>query len=60
MSEPPTPRQRGDRTGDPRLTENDKAILQRITSGDLAEELAAAFADDLAADLLLGGPGLIP
>lgn len=60
MSEPPTPSQRRDRTGDLRFTEADKAILNRITTGDLADELAAAFAADLIADPLLGGPGLIP
>jgi len=60
MSEPPAPSQRGSRTGDLRLTETDKAILRRITTGDLADELASAFANDLVADPLLGGPGLIP
>lgn len=42
--------------GDPRLTDADKEILRRITTGDLADE----FADSLAAlsdgDPLGGGP----
>jgi len=46
------------RAGDPRLTEDDKAILRRITTGDLADEFAEALAGDLAADDLLGGHGV--
>jgi hypothetical protein len=48
-------RRRRRRAGDPRLTDEDKAILRRITSGDLAEEFQAALDADLEADPLLGG-----
>jgi hypothetical protein len=48
-------RRRRRRAGDPRLTDDDKAILRRITSGDLAEEFQAALDADLEADPLLGG-----
>ena len=41
--------------GDPRLTESDRAILRRITTGDLADDFAEALARDLIDDLLLGG-----
>ncbi len=41
--------------GDPRLTEDDRAILQRITTGDLADDFADALASDLIDDQLLGG-----
>jgi hypothetical protein len=43
------------RGGDPRLTEEDKAILLRITMGDLAEEFADSLAAISDADPLLGG-----
>lgn len=43
------------RAGDPRLTEEDKAILIRITMGDLADEFADSLAAISAADPLLGG-----
>lgn len=43
------------RSGDPRLTEEDKAILLRITTGDLAEEFADSLAAISDADPLLGG-----
>jgi hypothetical protein len=43
------------RSGDPRLTEEDKAILLRITMGDLADEFADSLAAISAADPLLGG-----
>lgn len=45
------------RAGDPRLTEGDRAILERITTGDLVEEFAAGLAaisliaDDLGIDI---------
>jgi hypothetical protein len=44
------------RRGDPRLTDADKAILRRITTGDLADEFADALSADLVAGELLGGP----
>lgn len=43
------------RSGDPRLTEEDKAILLRITMGDLADEFAESLAAISDADPLLGG-----
>jgi len=43
------------RSGDPRLTEEDKAILLRITMGDLADEFADSLAAISAADPLFGG-----
>jgi hypothetical protein len=43
------------RSGDPRLTEADRAILRRITTGDLADQLADDLAAISAADPLLGG-----
>jgi hypothetical protein len=43
------------RSGDPRLTEEDKAILVRITMGDLADEFADSLAAISDADPLLGG-----
>jgi hypothetical protein len=55
MSEPPAPGQPQNHVGDPRLTEADRAILRRITTGDLADEFASALANDLASDPLLGG-----
>jgi hypothetical protein len=48
-------RRRRRRAGDPRLNEQDRAILRRVTGGDLAEEFQAALDADLAADPLLGG-----
>lgn len=48
-------RRRRRRAGDPRLSDEDRAILRRITRGDLAEEFQAALDADLAADPLLGG-----
>jgi hypothetical protein len=43
------------RSGDPRLTAEDKAILLRITMGDLADEFADSLAAISDADPLLGG-----
>ncbi len=43
------------RAGDPRLSDADRAILARITTGDLADEFQAALDNDLAYDPLLGG-----
>jgi hypothetical protein len=48
-------RRRRRRAGDPRLSDEDRAILRRVTRGDLAEEFQAALDADLAADPLLGG-----
>jgi hypothetical protein len=48
-------RRRRRRAGDPRLTDEDREILRRITRGDLAGEFQAALDADLAADPLLGG-----
>jgi hypothetical protein len=43
------------RAGDPRISEGGRAILARITDGDLADEFQAALDADLVADPLLGG-----
>jgi hypothetical protein len=43
------------RAGDPRLSEEDRAILIRITMGDLADEFADSLAAISDADPLLGG-----
>ena len=43
------------RAGDPRLSEEGKAILLRITMGDLADEFADSLAAISEADPLLGG-----
>ncbi len=48
-------RRRRRRAGDPRLTDEGRAILARITDGDLADEFQAALDADLVADPLLGG-----
>ncbi len=48
-------RRRRRRAGDPRLSEEGRAILIRITTGDLADEFQAALDADLVADPLLGG-----
>lgn len=48
-------RRRRRRAGDPRLSDEDRAILRRMTRGDLADEFQAALDADLAADPLLGG-----
>ncbi len=46
---------RARRNGDPRLDDADRAILRRLTYGDLADEFAEALAQDVADDDLLGG-----
>lgn len=46
--------ERARRLGDPRLTESDRDILRRVTSGDLADQFAAALAADAGDDDLLG------
>jgi hypothetical protein len=43
------------RSGDPRLSESDKEILRRISTGDLADEFAESLAAISDADPLLGG-----
>jgi hypothetical protein len=48
-------RRRRRRAGDPRLSDEDRAILRRITRGDLAPAFQAALDADLAADPVLGG-----
>jgi hypothetical protein len=48
-------RRRRRRAGDPRLSEEGRAILVRITTGDLAAEFQAALDADLVADPLLAG-----
>jgi hypothetical protein len=47
-------RRRRRRAGDPRLSDEGRAILARITDGDLADEFQAALDADLLADPLLG------
>ena len=46
---------RARRSGDPRLTDSDRAILRRVTVGDLADDFADALDGDLSDDELLGG-----
>jgi len=41
--------------GDPRLTDADKEILRRITTGDLSDEFADSLVSISDADPLLGG-----
>jgi hypothetical protein len=48
-------RRRRRRAGDPRIREEDRKILDRITTGDLVDEFQAALDADLVADPLLGG-----
>jgi len=48
-------RRRRRRAGDPRLSEADREILRRITTGDLAEDFQKALDADVADDPLLGG-----
>lgn len=48
-------RRRRRRAGDPRLSDTDREILRRVTSGDLASEFQAALDADVAADPVLGG-----
>jgi hypothetical protein len=48
-------RRRRRRAGDPRLTDADREILRRITTGDLVGEFQAALEADVDADPLLGG-----
>lgn len=48
-------RRRRRRAGDPRLTDADREIFDRITTGDLADEFQASLDAQLVADPLLGG-----
>jgi hypothetical protein len=48
-------RRRRRRAGDPRLTDADRELLRRLTTGDLVEEFQAALDAVSAADPLLGG-----
>jgi len=41
--------------GDPRITPEGRALLLRLTTGDLMDEFQAALDADLAADPALGG-----
>ena len=53
-------RRRRRRAGDPRLTDEDRAILARLTSGDMADEFQAALDAVSEADPLLGGSSRDP
>lgn len=48
-------RRRRRREGDPRITPEGRALLLRMTTGDLMDEFQAALDADLEADPLLGG-----
>ncbi|MGH9089764.1 MAG: hypothetical protein ACRDZR_00045 [Acidimicrobiales bacterium] len=48
-------RRRRRRAGDPRVTEADREIFRRLTTGDLVDEFQAALDAVSAADPLLGG-----
>jgi hypothetical protein len=48
-------RRRRRRAGDPRLSEADREVLQRLTTGDLIDEFQAGLDAISAADPLLGG-----
>jgi hypothetical protein len=43
------------RAGDPRITPEGRAVLLRMTTGDLMDEFQAALDADLTADPALGG-----
>ena len=43
------------RAGDPQVTEAGRAILRRITTGELADEFQAVLDDHLVNDPILGG-----
>jgi hypothetical protein len=53
-------RRRRRRAGDPRLSEADRELLRRLTTGDLVDEFQAGLDAISAADPLLGGgdPGV--
>ena len=48
-------RRRRRRAGDPRLTEEDREFLRRITNGDLRDEFQAALDEIAATDPIIGG-----
>lgn len=48
-------RRRRRRAGDPRITPEGRALLLRMTTGDLMDDFQAALDADLAADPALGG-----
>jgi len=48
-------RRRRRRAGDPRLTDADREIFDRITNGDLTGEFQVALDAQLTSDPLLGG-----
>jgi hypothetical protein len=48
-------RRRRRHAGDPRLTDADRELLRRLTTGDLVDEFRAALDAVSAADPLLGG-----
>jgi hypothetical protein len=50
-------RRRRRRAGDPRLSDSDREILRRITTGDLADEFQAALDAVAEDDPILGGSG---
>ncbi len=53
--EPVEERRRRRRAGDPRLTDDDKELLRRLTTGDLVGEFQAGLDAISRADPLLGG-----
>jgi hypothetical protein len=50
-------RRRRRRAGDPRVTESDRQIMRRITTGDLADDFQAVLDAAMENDPFLGGPG---
>jgi len=48
-------RRRRRRAGDPRLSDADRELLRRLTTGDLVDEFQAALDAVSAADPLIGG-----
>lgn len=48
-------RRRRRRVGDPRITPEGRALLLRLTTGDLMDDFQAALDADLAADPALNG-----
>lgn len=48
-------RRRRRRAGDPRLSDADRELLRRLTTGDLVDEFQAGLDEITAADSLLSG-----
>lgn len=48
------------RAGDPRLSPTDRAILLRMTTGDLVDEFQSSLDETAAADPALGGARQAP